>query len=168
MKHENVDEHHPTEAPTLAYALARPASPAEGLPREIGGFRILRKPGEGGMGIVYEAEQRNTSRLVALKVVRGGHFVDEMYLKMFRREVESLARLAHPPSTLSELRKLVVRHRGSVAAAGAIAVLLLALAVTMTVQAGRVRRERDRAASEAAKASAINTFLLDALGAADP
>ena len=46
--------------------------------------------------------------------------------------------------------------------------LLVALGVTMVVQAGRVRRERDRATAEAAKASAINAFLLDALGAADP
>ena len=55
-----------------------------------------------------------------------------------------------------------------VAAAGVIAVLLVALGVTMVVQAERVRRERDRATAEAAKASAINAFLLDALGAADP
>ena len=55
-----------------------------------------------------------------------------------------------------------------VAAASVIAVLLVALGVTMVVQAERVRRERDRATAEAAKASAINSFLLDALGAADP
>ena len=76
--------------------------------------------------------------------------------------------LAHPPSTIYHLKKLVARHRGMVAAAGVIAVLLVALGVTMVVQAGRVRRERDRATAEAAKASAINSFLLDALGAADP
>ena len=76
--------------------------------------------------------------------------------------------LAHPPSTIYHLKKLVARHRGMVAAAGVIAVLLVALGVTMVVQAGRVRREGDRATAEAAKASAINAFLLDALGAADP
>ena len=48
------------------------------------------------MGIVYEAEQRSPHRRVALKVVRAGHFVDEQYLRMFRRETETLARLTHP------------------------------------------------------------------------
>jgi tetratricopeptide (TPR) repeat protein/predicted Ser/Thr protein kinase len=75
-----------------------PASPAplETLPAEIGGFRVLGKLGEGGMGIVFEAEQKSPSRRVALKVVRGGQFVDENYLRMFRREAETLARLVHP------------------------------------------------------------------------
>ena len=48
------------------------------------------------MGIVYEAEQKNPFRKVALKIVRGGHFVDDQDLRMFRREIETLARLTHP------------------------------------------------------------------------
>jgi serine/threonine protein kinase/tetratricopeptide (TPR) repeat protein len=382
----------PDGDPTLDRDPSRPPAvvgAAAALPKEIGGFRILGKLGEGGMGIVYEAEQQNPHRRVALKIVRGGHFVDDQYLRMFRRETETLARLthpniaslyeagrtedgqhfftmelvlgetldawarkhlggdqpgpaqaeerlrqfvticeavnyahqrgvihrdlkpsnivvteagpkildfglaritdadvagasvmseagaihgtlsymspeqtrgdsreidlrtdvyslgvvlyellsgtlpyntrgmsvvqairvicdepprpldvdadlatilakalekepdgryqsaaaigedverylgnqpilAHPPSTVYQLKKLVSRHRGLFGAAGVIAMLLVALGVTMAVQAGRVRKERDRATAEAAKASAINSFLLDALGAADP
>jgi tetratricopeptide (TPR) repeat protein/tRNA A-37 threonylcarbamoyl transferase component Bud32 len=62
----------------------------------IGVYRLVRKLGEGGMGIVYAAEQRNPARLVALKVIRGGQFVDDLRVRMFQREAETLARLKHP------------------------------------------------------------------------
>lgn len=74
---------------------AVPSGPLS-LPESIGEFRILGKLGEGGMGVVYEAEQRQPHRRVALKVVRGGHFVDEHQVRMFRREADTLARLKHP------------------------------------------------------------------------
>jgi serine/threonine protein kinase len=63
--------------------------------RTIGDFRILRKLGQGGMGVVYEAEQQNPKRAVALKVIRGGGHVDDTHVRMFRREVQTLARLKH-------------------------------------------------------------------------
>lgn len=62
----------------------------------IPGFRILRRLGQGGMGLVFEAEQASPRRAVALKVVRGGVFVDDLAVKMFQREADSLARLKHP------------------------------------------------------------------------
>src|SRR5262249_19742644 len=62
----------------------------------IGAHRILRKLGEGGMGVVYEAEQQNPRRHVALKVIRGGRLADEYQVKLFRREAQALARLKHP------------------------------------------------------------------------
>ncbi len=73
-----------------------PSAPTGDLPKTIGRYRILGKLGEGGMGIVYEAEQQDPRRKVALKVVRGGRFVDEGTIRMFRREAETLARLQHP------------------------------------------------------------------------
>jgi eukaryotic-like serine/threonine-protein kinase len=66
-------------------------------PRDtIAGYRIIRKLGAGGMGIVYEAEQQSPRRLVALKVIRGGAYVDEHQIRLFQREAETLARLKHP------------------------------------------------------------------------
>lgn len=62
----------------------------------IGDYRIIRKIGEGGMGIVYEAEQQNPRRAVALKVIRGGFHADEYHIKLFEREIQALARLKHP------------------------------------------------------------------------
>jgi len=65
-------------------------------PATIGGFRILGKLGQGGMGVVWEAEQDQPRRRVALKVMRNDHVVDEIHVRMFRREAETLARLKHP------------------------------------------------------------------------
>src|SRR5262249_51033006 len=77
-----------------------PAPPGSGLlsttPIFIGDYRLLRKLGEGGMGVVYEAEQQNPRRLVGLKIIRGGRLVDEYQVKLFKREAQALARLKHP------------------------------------------------------------------------
>jgi len=71
-------------------------SPAPTFPKIIGGHRVLRVLGEGAMGIVYEAEQLHPQRPVALKVVRGGRYVDIHHVKLFQREAQTLARLKHP------------------------------------------------------------------------
>ncbi len=94
--HDEATDSFSSESPTISGEGMRVPPLSDPFPREIGGFRIVGKLGEGGMGIVYEAEQTNPSRHVALKVVRGGHFVDEVSLRMFRREAETLARLVHP------------------------------------------------------------------------
>ena len=62
----------------------------------VPGFRILRKLGQGGMGVVFEAEQQTPRRRVALKLVRGGAIADEMRIRLFKREADMLARLEHP------------------------------------------------------------------------
>jgi formylglycine-generating enzyme required for sulfatase activity/predicted Ser/Thr protein kinase len=63
--------------------------------RRIGGYILREVLGEGGMGVVYLAEQANPRRLVALKVLKGGLWSPSQ-LRRFRREAEILARLQHP------------------------------------------------------------------------
>lgn len=65
------------------------------VPGAIGRFRITGKLGEGGMGIVYEAEQDTPSRTVALKVMRP-LLAGDAAVQRFRLEAEVLARLEHP------------------------------------------------------------------------
>ncbi|MGE3781073.1 MAG: serine/threonine protein kinase, partial [Pirellulaceae bacterium] len=76
---------------------AAPPSDSDGveLPQQIGRFRVLRVLGEGGMGIVYEAEQDNPRRSVALKVIRPDLFSPEI-LRRFGREAQILGRLHSP------------------------------------------------------------------------
>ncbi len=75
-----------------ARALGEDATPSS----FIGAYRIVRKIGEGGMGVVYEAEQQNPRRAVAMKVIRGGRLVPEDHVKLFQRESQVLARLKNP------------------------------------------------------------------------
>lgn len=60
---------------------------AELVPERIGNYRILGKIGEGGMGSVYEAEQENPRRRVALKVIRAG-FISMQLLRRFELEAQ--------------------------------------------------------------------------------
>ncbi len=79
-------------------ASAPPRLPAEaGLPFEtLGEFRLLRRLGEGGMGVVFLAEQGSLGRLVALKVVRPERSGSPEAAARFQREAQSIARLRHP------------------------------------------------------------------------
>jgi tetratricopeptide (TPR) repeat protein len=65
------------------------------MPSQIGRYRIRRLIGEGGMGVVYEAEQDNPRRTVALKVLKAG-FVSPKLLRRFDLESRALGRLQHP------------------------------------------------------------------------
>src|SRR5262245_13352398 len=73
--------------------LRLPEGPA--LARRIGHYRILRELGAGGMGTVYEAEQDNPRRAVALKVIRAGLASPDL-VKRFTHEAQFLGRLHHP------------------------------------------------------------------------
>lgn len=62
----------------------------------IGPFRIVRTLGEGGFGVVYEAEQSQpVRRTVALKLLKPGMATAEV-LTRFEGERQALARMEHP------------------------------------------------------------------------
>ena len=70
--------------------------PAPPLPERIGPYRILDFLGEGGMGVVYRAEQTEpVHRQVAVKLVRGG-FDSAGAVTRFDSERQTLALLDHP------------------------------------------------------------------------
>lgn len=64
-------------------------APFSGPPR----YRPVRLLGEGGMGQVWEVEDTEARRRVALKAVRGA---DPLALSLFKHEFRALADVAHP------------------------------------------------------------------------
>jgi serine/threonine protein kinase len=87
----------PLDAGVTDAASSEPASAAvrEQIPHRIGPYRIIRKIGQGGMGAVFEAEQDNPRRTIALKVIRAG-IASEQILHRFKLEAHALGRLQHP------------------------------------------------------------------------
>ncbi len=64
-------------------------------PETIGPYRLLDRLGEGGMGTVYLAEQRDPYRKVALKIIRSG-LDGKQILSRFDAERQALAMMNHP------------------------------------------------------------------------
>jgi tRNA A-37 threonylcarbamoyl transferase component Bud32 len=61
----------------------------------IGDYRIVRKIGQGGMGIVLECEDLKLNRRVAIKTIRA-EFVTPQILNRLEREARNQASLNHP------------------------------------------------------------------------
>jgi predicted Ser/Thr protein kinase len=70
-------------------------SPAE-IARHFPQLEILELLGQGGMGMVYKARQRQLDRLVALKILPLEAGRDPAFAERFTREAQALARLNHP------------------------------------------------------------------------
>ncbi len=82
--------------PALDETTAGPAaSGADDMPAEVGGYRLLRLLGAGGMGRVYEAEGAGGQR-VAVKLLAPGLADSPTTLERFRQEGQLASRLTHP------------------------------------------------------------------------
>jgi serine/threonine protein kinase/tetratricopeptide (TPR) repeat protein len=66
------------------------------LGRNLGRYRIVECLGEGGMGVVFRAEDPRLEREVALKVLKQNALHDEDSKRRFRLEARALSRLLHP------------------------------------------------------------------------
>ena len=65
------------------------------LPARIGPYRVTRKLGEGGMGVVYAAVDERLNRPVAVKTIRDAG-ADTAARERFWREARAAAAVSHP------------------------------------------------------------------------
>ena len=130
-----------TECPAcgFCYTTAQSTCPRDGtsltltLPVEKtieGKYRLERRIGRGGMGVVYEALDHRLGRKVAVKVMIGDLFGNNEALARFEREARVAAFLTHP-------NVVTVHDFGRLAAGGAY--------LAMELVAGKSWRERLRA-----------------------
>src|SRR6516162_2463564 len=84
-----------TPAPSpVAYSFLRPPEQANELGC-LGGFRIISPLGAGGMGLVFEAEDPQLQRRVAVKVMNPALASDPRHRQRFLREARAAAALRH-------------------------------------------------------------------------
>lgn len=59
-------------------------------------YRLLELIGEGGMALVYKAEDSLLCRAVAVKILRPQYASDAEFVERFHREAKAAASLSHP------------------------------------------------------------------------
>lgn len=66
------------------------------VPASIGDYDIIDVLGRGGMGVIYQAKQRSSDRVVALKVMQSGDLATDEERQRFHAEIRLARILDHP------------------------------------------------------------------------
>lgn len=85
----------PHDDPTVHSAAKQMAYTSPPVRVRLGGYQILKKISEGGMGAVYLAKQTSLDRNVALKVLSPRLASDPQFISRFTREAFAAAQLSH-------------------------------------------------------------------------
>ena len=59
-------------------------------------YRVVRRIGAGGMGVVYEVEDTSVERLYVLKTLQSAHASSSVLADLLRKEAKTLGKLKHP------------------------------------------------------------------------
>src|SRR5438270_2906617 len=94
MRMESVTQPAPPPPPDPSAGGASATGP-DLTGRALGGYQVLRRLGQGGMGQVYLAEQLSLKRKVALKILRADVASSPTSLQRFKAEAEAVARATH-------------------------------------------------------------------------
>jgi len=88
----------PREPVTEPAPVDQPSGPSGRMAtgRMFGGYELMSKLGQGGMGEVYKARQISLDRVVAIKILSKALYDNDEFIKRFEREAKAIARITHP------------------------------------------------------------------------
>ena len=81
--------------PQLVNTVRQVVTPVASSSVAVGGYRVLRELGRGGMGVVLEAEDPHLKRLVAIKLIAAEFAANPAARDRFLREARAVAKIEH-------------------------------------------------------------------------
>ncbi len=87
--------HRDSDAPS-GHAEVVPTGDDPYLGKNFGGYQLVEKIGQGGMGVVYKGRQMSLERVVAVKILSKALYDNQEFIKRFEREAKAVARINHP------------------------------------------------------------------------